>query len=119
MMLANGTYGNERILSRASVALMTTDQITAEQKAASAAEFFPGFWDTYGWGFGVGTNTRRNDLPATPSRYGWDGGYGTSWWVDPVEEVIGILMTQRLWDEPGCPKVTRDFWTSVYQAIED
>ena len=120
MMLNDGVYEGNRLLSRPSVALMTTDQITAEQKTASASLFFPGFWDGYGWGLGVGLNTRRFELPATPGRYGWDGGYGTSWWVDPVEGVIGILLTQRVWDEPVAPPMaTRDFWTSVYQALED
>ncbi len=39
--------------------------------------------------------------------------------MDPREDVIGILMTQRLWDEHGPAKVYPDFWTSVYQAIDD
>src|SRR5215204_740730 len=119
LMLANGKHGDVRLLSRPSIAVMTTDQITAKQKEASASEFFPGFWDAYGWGFGIAVDTRRDDL-ATPGRYGWDGGYGTSWWVDPVEELIGILLTQRVWDEPIVPPMAiRDFWTSVYQAIDD
>ena len=64
MMLGNGKFGDERILSRPSVELMTTDQITPEQKAASASDFFPGFWDSNGWGFGVAINTRRDNLAA-------------------------------------------------------
>ena len=118
MMLGNGKFGNERILSRASVELMTTDQITPQQKAASASDFFPGFWDSNGWGFGVATNTRRDNLAATPGRYGWDGGYGTSWYNDPAEELIGIALTQRLWDAAG-PLPVFDFWTTAYQAIDD
>jgi CubicO group peptidase (beta-lactamase class C family) len=117
MMLKGGKYGSERVLSRPSVELMTTDQITPEQKAVSS--FFPGFWDTHGWGFGVSVVTRRDDLAATPGRYGWDGGYGTSWYVDPREELIGILMTQRLWDDPGAPVILLDFWTSAYGTIDD
>jgi CubicO group peptidase (beta-lactamase class C family) len=117
MLLERGKHENERILSRPSVELMTTDHITPEQKAVS--DFFPGFWDSHGWGFGVSIVTRRDDLAATPGRYGWDGGYGTSWYVDPKEELIGILMTQRVWDSPGAPGVLLDFWTSTYQAIND
>jgi CubicO group peptidase (beta-lactamase class C family) len=118
MMFGKGKFGDERILSRPSVELMTTDQITPEQKAASASDFFPGFWDSNGWGFGVAINTRRDTLAATPGRYGWDGGYGTSWYVDPTEELIGIFLTQRVWDAAG-PIATFDFWTSAYQAIDD
>ena len=33
--------------------------------------------------------------------------------------MVAILMTQRLWDSPLGPDVVRDFWTSVYQAIDD
>lgn len=117
MMLNRGRYGSQRILSRPSVELMTTDHVTPEQKAASA--FFPGFWDSRGWGFGVSIVTRRDDVAATPGRYGWDGGYGTSWYVDPSEELIGILMTQRLWEATGAPRVLLDFWTSAYAAIDD
>jgi CubicO group peptidase (beta-lactamase class C family) len=119
MMLNNGKYGDERILSRPSIELMTTDQITPEQKAASTSEFFPGFWDSHGWGFGMAVDTRRDNLWQTPGRYGWDGGYGTSWYVDPTEELIGILLTQRVWDEFPMPKVYIDFWTAAYAAIDD
>ena len=116
MMLNRGRYGDERILSRPSVELMTTDHITPEQKSVSG--FFPGFWDNRGWGFGVSIVTRRDDL-ATPGRYGWDGGYGTSWHVDPGEGLIGILMTQRVWDTPSPSGPYLDFWTSAYAAIDD
>lgn len=116
MMLNNGTRGDVRIISRSSVAVMTTDQISPAVKTAS--EFFPGFWDTRGWGFGVSINMRRDDLCANPGRFGWDGGYGTSWYVDPTEKVIGVLMTQQaLGGEDTFPKVFADFWTSTYQAL--
>jgi CubicO group peptidase (beta-lactamase class C family) len=118
MMLNKGTYGNERMLSRLSVELMTTDHITSEQKARSP--FFPAdFWDSRGWGFGMAVITRRDTLESVPERFGWDGGYGTSAYTDPNEELIGILMTQRVMDDPSSPAVYTDFWTSVYQAIDD
>jgi CubicO group peptidase (beta-lactamase class C family) len=117
MMLNMGKHGGGRILSRLSVELMTTDQITPEQKAVS--DFFPGFWDNRGWGFGLSIVTRRDDLAGVPGRYGWDGGYGTSWYVDPKEELVAILMTQRLWDATGPSSVYPDFWTLAYQAIDD
>jgi CubicO group peptidase (beta-lactamase class C family) len=117
MMLDRGVARNQRILSRPTVETMTTDQITPAQKAAST--FFPEFWETRGWGFGVSIVTKRDDLFATPGRVGWDGGYGTSWYVDPAEDLIGVLMTQRLMDSPIAPAVFRDFWTSAYQAIDD
>jgi CubicO group peptidase (beta-lactamase class C family) len=117
MMLNQGKHGNERILSRLSVEAMTTDQLTPEQKAASP--FGPGFWDSRGWGLGVSITTKRDNVFAVPGRFGWDGGYGTSWYSDPSEDLIGILMTQRLWTSPSPPDVCLDFWTSAYQAIDD
>jgi CubicO group peptidase (beta-lactamase class C family) len=115
MMLSLGKHGNERILSRLSVELMTTDQLTPEQKAASS--LISGFLDGNGWGFGVSVVTRRDDIAAVPGRYGWDGGLGTSWYSDPKEEMVIILMTQCAWTSPSPPNVY--FWTLAYQAIDD
>jgi CubicO group peptidase (beta-lactamase class C family) len=117
MMLNKGLHGRERILSRPSVELMTTDQINPAQKSASP--FFPGFWDSHGWGFGVSIITHRDDLAHSPGAFGWDGGYGTSAYTDPKEEMIGILMTQRVMDSPVAPPTFSDFWTSAYQSIAD
>jgi len=117
MLLHKGKHGRERILSRPSVEAMITDQLTPAQKAASP--FFPGFWDTHGWGFGVAIVTRRDGPTTVPGRFGWDGGYGTSWACDPAEDMVAILMTQRLWTSPSPPGVYLDFWTSTYQAIDD
>ena len=115
MMLNGGRLGSERILSRPSVELMTTDQITPEQKLGS--ELFLG--DIRGWGFGMSVFTGRDDLFTSPGRFGWDGGYGTSWYSDPHEQLTGILLTQRMIDSPKAPRVMVDFWTSAYQAIDD
>jgi len=115
MMLSQGKHGNERILSRLSVELMTTDQLTPEQKAASS--LISGFLDGLGWGFGVSVVTKRDDIAAVPGRYGWDGGLGTSWYSDPREDMVIILMTQCAWASPSPPNVY--FWTLAYQAIDD
>jgi CubicO group peptidase (beta-lactamase class C family) len=117
MMLNKGKHGRKRILSRPSVETMTTDQLTPEQKAISG--LIPGYFDSHGWGFGVSIVTRRDDAASVPGRFGWDGGLGTSWYSDPGEELIGILMTQSAWTSPSPPDVCLDFWTSAYRAIDD
>jgi CubicO group peptidase (beta-lactamase class C family) len=117
MMLNMGTYGRERILSRPAIELMTTDHITPEQKAASP--FFPSYWEHHSWGLGMGLITGRGDLADVPGRFGWDGAFATSWWVDPTERLIGVFMSQRRPDVLGIPPAIRDFWTSAYQLIED
>ncbi|SEQ83693.1 hypothetical protein [Microlunatus flavus] len=66
---------------------MTTDQVPAASKTPES--FFPGFWNQMGWGFGVGVQTggpRRG-------RFGWSGGQGTDFFVDP-DGTIGVLLTQ-------------------------
>ena len=115
MMLALGKRGNERLLSRLSIETMTTDQLTPEQKAVSS--LVPGFFDSHGWGFGVSVITRRDDIAAVPGRYGWDGATGTSWYCDPRENMITILMTPCFFASPNPPNVS--FWTLAYQAIDD
>lgn len=115
MMVNKGSYGRERILSRPSVDLMTTDHLTSAQRRSSRTFF----GDSSSWGFGVGVNIQRDDLFSVPGRFGWDGGIGTSGYSDPAEDMIGILMTQRLMDSPAPSSVYRDFWTLAYQAIDD
>ena len=115
MLMSYGLHEGERLLARPTVELMTSDQLTAEQK--QGAELF--FGHGASWGMGGAVVTRRTDIFATPRRFGWDGGYGTSAHLDPAEDMIGILMTQRMMDSPTPPKVFRDFWTGAYQAFND
>ncbi len=114
MLLNKGRVGSSRILSRPSVELMITDQLTQAQRS-DAGVFFN---DNSGWGFGMRVQTRRDNL-YSPGRFGWEGGLGTTAYADPAEGLIGILLTPRMMDSPQPPKVMRDFWTCVYQAIDD
>ncbi len=116
MMLNRGRYGPHRILARPTVELMTSDHLTSDQKAASP--FFPGFWDSRGWGFGVAVITRRDGL-AGPGCYGWMGGFGTTWHSDPEEDFMAILLIQRLMGGPDATDVNDDFLTLAYAAIDD
>jgi CubicO group peptidase (beta-lactamase class C family) len=117
MMLDMGRNGRGRILSRPAVEAMTTDQLTPAQKAISGLT--PGDFDGRGWGLGVSVITRCDDIAAVPGRFGWDGGLGTSWYSDPREEMVGILMTQLAWSSPSALDICRDFWTLAYAAIDD
>jgi len=107
-MLNKVKLGSVRILSRPSVELMTTDQLTPEQKVTSGLTEV--FFESRGWGFGVSIVTRRT---------GWDGGLGTSWRADPTENLTGILLTQCMWPSPSGPDVFLDFWAALYQSIDD
>ena len=69
-----------------------------------------------GWGFGVSVQLRRTDARSVGT-YGWDGGYGSSWANDPVEDVVGVLLTNQMWASPQPPAAFADFWTATYAAI--
>ncbi len=115
MLIGYGLYKGERLLARPTVELMMSDQLTTEQKQGAGLLLGHGA----SWGLGGAVVTRRTDIFATPGRFGWDGGYGTSAHLDPAEDMIGVLMTQRLMESPMPPKVFRDFWTGAYQAFND
>jgi CubicO group peptidase (beta-lactamase class C family) len=117
MLLANGKHGRTRIMSRPAVRLMTTDHLTPGQHAEDG--FWPGFFGEHrGWGFGVQVVTKRDQLWATPGRYGWDGGLGTSWHNDPAEELTALLMTQCA-AFPLNSRLYLDFWNGVYASLDD
>ena len=97
MMLGRGP----RVLSQASIAEMTRDQIPPEVKARSP--FFPQFWDGRGWGLGV---------QIEGSRFGWAGGFGTSWASDSAQDLVGIVMTQRA-GPPVPGSIHDDLWKSL------
>jgi CubicO group peptidase (beta-lactamase class C family) len=85
MLADGGLHEGRPIVSEEHLRLMTSDQVPAAAKTADS--FFPGFWDGSGWGFGVGVDTRR------AGRYGWSGGLGTNFFVDP-DGTVGVLLTQ-------------------------
>jgi CubicO group peptidase (beta-lactamase class C family) len=115
MMLAGGRHGRTRILSRPTVELMTTNHLTDAQRAG--AGIFMG--EGGGWGFGMAVTVRRHNLADNVGRFGWEGGYGTSWHSDPNEDLTGVLLTQWLFGSPAPPVILNDFWTCAYQAIDD
>ncbi|MEK5643468.1 serine hydrolase [Paenibacillus rhizosphaerae] len=124
MLLNQGMHGNTRILSRPAVELMTTNRLTPEQQAARHAMATNNVHVSFGqgqhggWGFGMAVRTYRGDY-APIGQFGWDGGSGTSTYADPHNQLTGILLTQVGMSTPDSARLIHDFWTTVYQAIED
>ena len=116
-LLAGGAHHGERVLSRPSVTLMTSDQLTPAQKAVSG--FWPGYFDAIGWGFGMSVRTRRTHLGPSVGTYGWSGFYGTAWYNDPAEDMTTIVFMQRAHMGDQTLPMWHDLWTAVYQAIDD
>jgi CubicO group peptidase (beta-lactamase class C family) len=103
-----------RLLSRASVEAMTTDQVGAERGAAG-----PSPDGSQGWGFGVGVQVRRTGLGPTVGSYGWAGGLGSSWGNDPNEDLVGVVLTTDAFVSAfPPPAVIQDFWTCSYAALD-
>jgi CubicO group peptidase (beta-lactamase class C family) len=117
MMLGGGRHAGVRVLSRPSVEIMTSDQLTAEDKAASGA--FAPYFASHGWGFGMSVVTRRGDIGEPVGRFGWNGGLGSIWYADPREDLVIILMTGSAKHTLNPPPLYRDFWTLAYRAIDD
>jgi len=116
LMLGHSASPN-RILSRTSIGLMTSDHLPATQRPSwgTQGEYF----DSHGFGFGMSVVTRATDYSGSVGTFGWDGGYGTTWYCDPRHGMVSILMTQAMWTSPSPPDVSLDFRTSAYQALDD
>jgi CubicO group peptidase (beta-lactamase class C family) len=116
MLLAGGRLPDgSKLLSRASVEAMTTDQIGGGPGVAGPAPD-----GSQGWGFGVGVQVRRTGLGPTVGSYGWAGGLGSSWGNDPNHALVGVVLTTDMFVSPFPPPVViQDFWTCVYAALDD
>jgi CubicO group peptidase (beta-lactamase class C family) len=113
MLMNRGVHAGQQLVSQESVRQMTQDQLTPAQKAVSS--FFPGFFATNGWGYGLAVNTAPDAISAEPGRYGWNGGCGTVWFNDPSRELVAIAMTQS--SDFLFSGARERFGHSVYAAI--
>lgn len=117
MLLGHGARGTKRVLARTSIDLMTSDHLSPSQKPPWGLN--GSYFDAHGFGFGMSVVTRATDYSGSLGTFGWDGGLGTTWFCDPREGMVGVLMTQASWTSPAPPNVALDFSTSVYAAIDD
>jgi CubicO group peptidase (beta-lactamase class C family) len=106
MLQSGGEWGGVHILSPKSVELMTADHVGA---LYGSQGFGLGFWVTKELG--------RNGDPGSVGAFGWGGAYHTTYWVDPVEKLVAVFMTQLM------PATGSDaqgkFKALVYQAVID
>jgi CubicO group peptidase (beta-lactamase class C family) len=101
--------GGDPLLGGDAVTSMTTDQLTEEQKAAG----LPGFMSGRSWCFGQAVIVEG----AHAGAFGWDGGYGTSWYVDPAHDLVVIVLTQRIFETAEGPQFHRDLRDAAYDAL--
>lgn len=116
MLRRGGEQGGVRILSRKSIELMTTNHLSDEERdVPMLTGWFAG--QGFGLGFSVVESLAPGQTLGSVGQYGWGGAAGTYFWVDPVEELVAILMIQ-LYPPMGLPLIP-EFKNGVYQAITD
>ncbi len=109
MLLNGGELDGARLLSRKTIELMTTDHLGDAGTG----------WLSPGWGFGLGFTVKNvaglDGMPGSVGDFNWGGLHGTSFWVDPQEDLIGVFMVQIY---PNADiDFRRRFKAMVYQAL--
>ncbi|MCZ6682575.1 MAG: serine hydrolase [Planctomycetota bacterium] len=109
MMLNGGELDGARVLGPRTVRLITANHIGDKEIWLRG----PGYG--FGLGYSVVTDLGQSAMPASAGTYSWGGAFCTVFWVDPREELLGILMTQvRPYRHLN---IRQDFQTITYQAI--
>jgi CubicO group peptidase (beta-lactamase class C family) len=109
MLLERGEFNGARLLSPRSVEIMAS---------AFAPDTLPGRLpgEAFGLGVRVVTNPSARNTFVSAGSFGWSGAYNTHFWVDPKEQLVGILMTQTA-NFPTRGEMRVDFENAVMQAI--
>lgn len=105
MLLNGGQLNGKRLLSPRSVEMM---------RSVFAPDTLPGrpAGEAYGLSVRVVSNPTARNTYLSQGSFGWSGAFGTHFWIDPKEKVVGILMSQTSNQE-----VRIDFENAVMQAI--
>jgi len=107
-MLANrGELNGKRLLGPKTVELMSS---------VFVPDTLPGRAKGRGFGLSVQVITDHiaANTPISNGSFGWDGAYGTHFWVDPKEKIVGLFMIQLSGPKPS---MNLDFETAVMQAL--
>ena len=107
MLLNKGIYNGQRILSRRTVELMTSNQV---------GDLLLGGVDKFGLGFQVTTERGQAKTALSEGSFSWGGYFGTTYWVDPKEKLVCLLFMQQSPISHG--EIQNKFKALVYQAVE-
>ncbi|MDE0103389.1 MAG: serine hydrolase [Bryobacterales bacterium] len=107
MLLNGGDLGARRVLGPRTVSLLAEDHLE------EGTRYQPGLG--YGLGVAVVKARARSGLPYSDGSYYWGGSQGTLFWIDPAEELIGILMVQAR--PSGALRLRQKFGALVYSSI--
>ncbi|MBF16471.1 MAG: serine hydrolase [Chloroflexi bacterium] len=99
MLLDGGKFKKERLLSRKTVEFMTSNHLSKGQFLSDMA--LSGKWTEttfdgvgFGLGFSVVMDTISHQVPGSNGTYAWGGALNTAFWVDPIEKIVVVFMTQ-------------------------
>jgi CubicO group peptidase (beta-lactamase class C family) len=87
MLLNGGILDGARLLSPKTVELMTSNHVGSLYSSGNLG---------FGLGFEITEHVGRSGRPGSVGEYGWGGAYHTKFWVDPVEKLVVVFMTQLL-----------------------
>jgi CubicO group peptidase (beta-lactamase class C family) len=117
MLLNGGELDGVRILSPTTVKLMASDHLGSRiQPVVSPGEQLlgtPGY--TFGLGFMVRPEPGIAGVPGSKGEFMWGGYAGTFFWIDPVEDITAVMMTQA--PGPSRPYYRKLIKQLVYQAV--
>ena len=108
MTLNGGEYNGERLVSRKTIELMTTDHL-------GEIEFRPG--QGFGLGFSIATDLGLRGTLGSEGEYAWGGAYHSTYWVDPTEGLVVVYLTQIIPATGLEDHIT--LRNGVYQSIVD
>ncbi len=96
MMLNNGELDGVRLLGRKTVELMTTNHLGSDMADLGTPRFSESSYTGigFGLGFSVMLDPAKAQIIGTPGEYAWGGAASTSFWIDPAEQMIVIMLTQ-------------------------
>ena len=119
MLLNGGALDGAQILSPKTIELMTANHIPGGQDLTQMSKSLFSEADMAGIGFGLGFATTIDSAatlaPCSNGDFYWGGMYSTAFFIDPVEDIIMIFMTQLL---PSTTyPVRREIKTMIYSAL--
>jgi CubicO group peptidase (beta-lactamase class C family) len=103
--------GGAPVLSPEAVSELTRDQLTPEQKAHGGLG--PDFFGSVSWGYCLSVVTAGERAGA----FGWAGGFGSTWLVDPARDLTVIVLTQRTFDGPWGHPLHDEVQAAAYAAL--
>ncbi len=104
MLLNGGIFHGTRVLSENAVKVLSSPYAFKKEGEC--------------WGLGVRVRTEDADTSLPKGAYGWSGAYGTHFWIDPHNQIVGIYMKNSRYDGGSGATTAKHFEADVYSALQ-